>query len=75
MKLLASSGLLYMQKEATINYFIHTHGREMSDPLATCGPHVVSLAGSRWSLDPPARDNHLQIGRADALLFRWVRSR
>jgi hypothetical protein len=36
---------------------------------------MVSLAVGHWALDPPGRDNHVQMSRADALLFRWLQIR
>jgi hypothetical protein len=36
---------------------------------------VVFLAGGHWALDPPDRDKHVQMSRADAVLFRWLQSR
>jgi hypothetical protein len=38
--------------------------------------HICSIPGGwgSWALDPPSRDNHVQMSRAGAVLSRWPRS-
>jgi hypothetical protein len=35
---------------------------------------IAFLAGGRWSVEPPDRDNHLQMSRADAVRLGLFRS-